>query len=44
MVENFLKAGVPWSTIEAATGIDQDKLRALKQRERETPNGSTATD
>ena len=44
MVENFLKAGVPWSTIEAATGIDQDKLRALKQRARETPNGSTATD
>ena len=44
IVENFLKAGVPWSTIEAATGIDQDKLRALKQRARETPNGSTATD
>ena len=44
IVENFLEAGVPWSTIEAATGIDQDKLRALKQRARETPNGSTATD
>ena len=44
IVENFLEAGVPWSTIEAATGIDQDKLRALKQRGRETPIGSTATD
>ena len=31
-IENLLQAGVPWSVIESATGIDQDALRALKQR------------
>ena len=31
-IENLLRAGVPWSIIEAATGIDQDALRALRQR------------
>ena len=31
-IENLLRAGVPWSVVEAATGIDQDALRALRQR------------
>jgi len=31
-IEELLRAGVPWSVIELATGIDQDGLRALKQR------------
>ena len=44
IVENLLEAGVPWSTIEAATGIDQDRLRTLKQRSRDTTNGATGTD
>ena len=44
IVENFLEAGVPWSTIEAATGIDQDKLRTLKQRVKDATNGATRTD
>ena len=30
--EKPLRAGVPWSIIESATGIDQDALRALKRR------------
>ena len=44
IVENFLEAGVPWSTIEAATGIDQDKLRTLKKRMKDATNGATRTD
>ena len=31
-IENLLRAGVRWPVIEAATGIDQDALRALRQR------------
>ena len=31
-IENLLRAGVRWPVIEAATGIDQDALRALKQQ------------
>ncbi len=31
-IESLLQAGVHWSVIESATGIDQDALRALKQR------------
>ncbi|MCY4376366.1 MAG: hypothetical protein OXC31_21635 [Spirochaetaceae bacterium] len=31
-IEELLRAGVSWSVIESATGIDQDALRALKQR------------
>ena len=31
-IENLLQAGVQWSVIESATGIDQDALRDLKQR------------
>ena len=44
IVENFLQAGVPWSTIEAATGIDQDNLRALKRRMKDATNGAARTD
>ena len=44
IVENFLEAGVPWSTIEAATGIDQGKFRTLKKRVQDTSNGATRTD
>ncbi len=29
-IENLLQAGVQWSVIESATGIDQDALRDLK--------------
>ncbi len=32
IIENFLKAGVGWSVIESATGIDQKQLGALKQQ------------
>ena len=31
-IEALLRAGVEWPVIEAATGIDQDALRALRQR------------
>ena len=31
-IENLLRAGVPWPVIESATGIDQDALRAIKER------------
>ena len=31
-IESLLRAGVRWPVIEAATGIDQDALRALRQR------------
>ena len=31
-IENLLRAGVPWSVIEEATGIDREALGALKQR------------
>ena len=31
-IEELLRAGVDWSIIESATGIDRDALRALKQR------------
>ena len=44
IVENFLEAGVPWSTIEAATGMDQDKLRTLKRRMKDATNGATRAD
>ncbi len=32
IIENLLKAGVGWSVIESATGIDQKQLEALKQQ------------
>jgi len=31
-IEELLRAGIDWSIIELATGIDRDALRALKQR------------
>ena len=31
-IEELVRAGVPWSVIESATGIGQDALRALKQQ------------
>ena len=31
-IESLLRAGVRWPVIEAATGIDRDALRALRQR------------
>ena len=32
MIENFLRAGIEWSVIEEATGIDQEAFQALRQR------------
>ena len=31
-IENFLRAGVEWSIIEEATGIDRKAFQALRQR------------
>ena len=41
-IESLLQAGVQWSVIEEATGIDRDALGALKQRlqESEKPTDS----
>ncbi len=47
VVDDLLRAGVPWSTIEAATGIDPDTLRALKRASANTdaaPDGAEDTD
>ena len=35
-IENFLRAGVEWSVIEEATGIDQKAFRALRRRLKES--------
>ena len=43
-IENLLRAGVPWSVIEAATGIDQDALRALRQRLEGSDEGTREAD
>ena len=43
-IENLLRAGVPWPVIEAATGIDQDALHALKQRLEESQEGTKEAD
>ncbi len=43
VVDDLLRAGVPWSTIEAATSIDPDTLRALKRASADTdapPDGA----
>ena len=32
VIEGLLDRDVPWSTIEAATGIDQTRFRQLKQQ------------
>ena len=39
-IENLLRAGVPWPVIEAATGIDQDALRAFRQQLQEADEGT----
>ena len=31
-IQEFLGRDVPWSTIEAATGIDEDTFRRLEQQ------------
>ena len=31
-IENFLRAGIEWSVIKEATGIDQEAFEALRQR------------
>ena len=40
-IEELLRAGVEWSTIESATGIDQDSLRVLKQQLDESDDATT---
>ncbi len=41
-IENFLRAGVEWSVITEATGIDQEAFRALRRgsKSRTRPTGS----
>ena len=43
-IENLLRAGVRWPVIEAATGIDQDALRALRQRLEESEKRTEEAD
>ena len=43
-IEDLLRAGVPWPVIEAATGIDEDALHALKQRLEESQEGTKEAD
>ena len=43
-IESLLRAGVQWSVIEAATGIDQDALRALRQRLEESEKRTEEAD
>ena len=43
-IENLLRAGVRWPVIEAATGIDQDALRALRQRLEGSDEGTREAD
>ena len=31
-IENFLRAGIEWSVIKEATGIDQEAFQALRRR------------
>ena len=40
MIENFLRAGIEWSVIKEATGIDQEAFQALRQRLEES-DGTT---
>ena len=39
VIEGLLNRDVPWSTIEAATGIDQTRFRQLKQQLEDAPDG-----
>ena len=43
-IESLLRAGVRWPVIEAATGIDQDALRALRQRLEESEKRTEEAD
>ncbi|MCY4373607.1 MAG: hypothetical protein OXC31_07490, partial [Spirochaetaceae bacterium] len=43
-IENLLRAGVRWPVIEAATGIDQDALRALRERLKGSDEGTREAD
>ena len=43
-IEVLLRAGVEWPVIEAATGIDRDALRALKERLEAADDGHEETD
>ena len=42
-IEGFLEHDVPWSTIEAATGIDETLFRSLKQQLETPDNGAHQT-
>ena len=41
-IEEFLVREVPWSTIEAATGIDEAAFRKLKQELDATDDGASS--
>ena len=43
-IENLLRAGVRWPVIEAATGIDQDAMRTLRQRLEGSEEGTKEAD
>ncbi len=43
-IEGLLRAGAAWPLIESATGIDEDGLRALKQRLTASSAGNGAAD
>lgn len=43
-IEKLVQAGVQWSLIESATGVDRDALRALKQRLEGSENGNEDAD
>lgn len=43
-IEKLVQAGVQWSVIESATGVDRDALRALKQRLEGSENGNEDAD
>ena len=43
-IEGLVGRDVPWSVIEAATGIDQAALRALKQRLEAASSADDGTD
>ena len=43
-IEDLVKAGVQWSVIEAATGIDRDALHDLKRRLEAPDNGTEHSD
>ena len=42
-IEGFVARDIPWSTIEAATGIDEATFRRLRQRIDAGGNGAPAT-